>query len=407
MRGLLDTAERRRRSLAVLAGLAVSGGLLGLLSGWEGVRVILLALAVAVGLLLEVHLPRGGSVPMGHAFVMALAFAVSSSEYSLITALGILLALPFISLRSDPGVAAGRAAWTAAAATASGLVTAVLRLALDEPSRGYPARTALLFLVLGGIAYLLVDLVGEVRRSRSRPALVLRRSAPVYVSLLCTSSLLGIAYPDLTVAFAALPLLITRFSFQRYSEARRTYEQTIQALGIVPELAGHVSLGHGERTAAYVEVLADELGLNDVERERVVTAARLHHIGHISVDQPGSPGTSTRDAVGRAGGEILRETGFLSSVADLVESVGGADRRAPNTSLVRVAGDFDDIVGEDASRALVAFETLRYRYGDAASQAILDVLDRRFSREPSMVTRAIAQGAPLTEAAAAASRRPV
>src|SRR2546426_2804021 len=120
---------------------------------------------------------------------------------------------------------------------------------------------------------------------------------------------------------AAMPLLITRFSFERYAAARRTYHQTIQALGVVPEVAGLAVPGHGERTAVYAGAMADELGLGATDRERVVTAARLHHIGYICVDDPEDPdGACLPSAeIAKVGASILRETIFLRDVARVVE----------------------------------------------------------------------------------------
>ena len=44
----------------------------------------------------------------------------------------------------------------------------------------------------------------------------------------------------------SIPLLAAWYSFERLASIRRTYEQTISALSVVPELAGLVRAGHAD-----------------------------------------------------------------------------------------------------------------------------------------------------------------
>ena len=138
-----------------------------------------------------------------------------------------------------------------------------------------------------GVAFLAVDLV--VRRAlpvgRRRPV-TFASAWPVYASVLCAAVLLTAAYKQggaWMAAIALAPLLLTRFAFDRYAAAEQTYEQTIRALSIVPEVAGMTPFGHGERSAAYAAMLGRKLGLVDESVDRVVTAARLHHIGYVAL----------------------------------------------------------------------------------------------------------------------------
>src|SRR5205807_8744158 len=126
-------------------------------------------------------------------------------------------------------------------------------------------------------------------RSPHRERVRLRLAAPVYLSLLCAAALLAVAYRRDGVwmaLVAVIPLVLTRFAFERYAAAQAAYQQTIKALSIVPEVAGVTPLGHGERSAVYAVALARQLGLNNEAVERVATAARLHHIGYVTLDDP-------------------------------------------------------------------------------------------------------------------------
>ena len=233
---------------------------------------------------------------------------------------------------------------------------------------------------------------------------------PVHLSLVCAAALIAMAYRyrhgGLWMAgMAALPLFITRFSFERYAAARRTYDQMIQALGIVPEVAGLTTPGHGERTAVYAGALADELGLGSDERERVVTAARLHHIGYICVDDPDEVEDGLGAAeIARVGADILRETVFLQDVAGLVEAAEGGPMTVASieAAIVRMASAFDELVGEDHDRARGAAAVVGIGYLDRAGARVARALHHLVFERPEIVDDAILAGLPVSHAAAAA-----
>ena len=236
-----------------------------------------------------------------------------------------------------------------------------------------------------------------------------RSAWPVHVSLVCAAALLAMAYRYhgggvWMAGMAAMPLFITRFSFERYARARRTYHQTIQALGIVPEIAGLAAAGHGERTAVYAAAVADELGLGATDRERVVTAARLHHIGYICVDDPDDPAGASLPAaeIARVGASILRETIFLRDVARVVEDteLWPADGGTLEGAIVRVVSAFDETVGVDASRAAAAAAAVARQHRDRQGTRAGAALRRLVSHRPEVVEEAIRAGAPVTRAAA-------
>ena len=397
MRARMEPAIARRALLSMAVALTAAVVFVSA-DGWSGLGHVALGAVVAVFLLLDVELPGGGSVPLGHAFLMALAYAMPADEFGLVAGLALVLCLPVLAHRQGPERAAGRLLGFLLAAGAAGAVGAVIRWGLPAGTDPYAPRTALLGLLAGGVAYLVVDtLAGR------RPVIW-----QLDVSLLCAAALLGMAYREgwWMLVFATLPLLMTRFSFQRYSVARRTYQQTIQALAIVPELAGHAPLGHGERTAAYAGALAAELGVTGADRDRIVIAARLHHIGHISVPECAADGSVEENPVGRAGADMLRETGFLAEVADLVQTVGRPAEPGDgvHAAIVRVATAFDELVLERPERVPGALALVASQQRDAVSQEAVEAL-RRLVADTGVVDAAIADGAPLTQAAAAARAR--
>jgi len=195
---------------------------------------------------------------------------------------------------------------------------------------------------------------------------------------------------------------LTRFAFDRYAAAELAYRQTIKALSIVPEVAGVSPFGHGERSAVYAVALARELGLGEDAIERVATAARLHHIGYITLDDPHDGHDANQLALARLGGDILRETEFLADVGDLVEGVQNDDKMVTReAAVVRVATTFDDLVLEHPSRAQGALELVTFHHSGPYAAAAVLALRRVLESDPTILDRALAGGAPLTEAAAA------
>ena len=285
-----EPLERRVLGEGIASGVLIVA-ILAVFGGFHGVELAALTVVTAVSLLLDVHLPQGGSVPLGYAVLIALAYLLPGGDYLLVVLFSVLLALPVLNHRLGAlGTGTTGLRWLLAALTAGVTAHLVAGLGLG----GDHNTKILVCVVLGGVSFLTADLLTARFASVPGEERVNAGSAwPVYVTLLSAAALLALAdrfehggstgSPWLS-AIAFCPLLITRFSFERYAQASSTYRQTIQALSIVPEVAGMSRPGHGERTAVYAATLADELGVVGEDRERVITAARLHRIGFICLD---------------------------------------------------------------------------------------------------------------------------
>ena len=282
---------------------------------------------------LDVDLPGGGTVPLGYALLVAGIVLFDPVVAAAVAAVAVGFAVVHVERRTMLLTVAG-GGWSACA------VSWAFRSVQDVGSSSTDLAT-LLHVTLVGAAFLGVDALVEGRQ--------LRRVAPVYLTLLCAAALLSIAarHSAALALVAAVPLLVTRYSFGRFAAIRRTYAQTTQALSLLPEVAGLTPLGHGERTAVYAAGLATALGFDLEGVDRIATAARLHHIGHISLHEPEErTGPVDADELQRVSGELLRETGFLDDVAALVERC--QDTGPPATELdaaiVRVCSSLDDLV---------------------------------------------------------------
>lgn len=381
-----------RHPLSLLPGVLVLVAAVGLLATGHARPAALAgaALVVATSLLLEVDLPWGGSVALGHAILIAVAVLVPAGD-GLLVAAGALFVLAGVRPRLGELAAVGVGAAAAAGA----------RLAIDAVVGRTGADVEVLARAgVVGVAFLAADF-GLRRRH-------LAQVAPVYVTLLCAAALLAVAFeqsPALSLV-AAVPLLVTKYSFGRLTQARHTYAQTTQALSLLPEVAGLTPLGHGERTAVYAAALAEELGLDAVAVDRVATAARLHHIGHISLHEPEErTGPVDSSELGRVSGELLRETGFLDDVAGLVEQVQqAAPVQELDAAVIRVCSTLDDLAeAEGDGRDGDPFAATLVRHAAGLERTAAIALLRLHDRHPGLLDEARAASRILASVAASAS----
>lgn len=100
--------------------------------------------------------------------------------------------------------------------------------------------------------------------------------------------IIAIAYRDMGGAFPVLlffgPLLLARFSFSLYLEAKNALNETIRALSNAMEAKDHYTNGHSHRVADVAVAIAKHMNLPDKSIEQLHTAALLHDIGKIGVE---------------------------------------------------------------------------------------------------------------------------
>src|SRR6266566_2891336 len=141
------------------------------------------------------------------------------------------------------------------------------------------------------------------------------------------------------LAVFAGPLLVIQLAFRRYAGIRATYLQTVRALAQVTEVGGYVDGGHSRRVSRLALAIGRELGLPEPDLLDLEYAALMHDIGQLSLAEPipggatllVSPVEARRSA--EVGAEVIKETGVLETVAELVRhqwlpALGGP-RRPP------------------------------------------------------------------------------
>lgn len=389
--------------MSLAAGLSIAGAV-GMVAAGVGAAapgLALLSVLIAATLLVDVDLPRGGVVPLGHAVILGGVEMLPWGRFVAVGAVGLLVAYPVARHRDGAAAALVRVGGTGVAMAAAAVASQLVGFApLDHVG---PDSRVLAVVAAAGAAFFTADFV--VRgRLLARPADRIGASPalPVYLTLLCAAALLAIgANRSLWLALvAAVPLLVTRFSFRRYAEARHTYEQTVEALSLLPEVARHVPLGHGARSAFYAEALVDALGFDEDAARRVVMAARLHHVGHISLHDPDAQdGPFDVEAVGRTGEEILRETGFLADLAELVASTQlptVADTL--ESAVIKVCSTLDDLTAGDAG-VHDPFVGVLGRHGAGLERKAAIGLLRLHDRRPDLLREAADATAKLVRVA--------
>jgi hypothetical protein len=402
-----QVSDREAFGLVAVASGFVAGVLL-LPSSQSPLALSGLVALVAFALLLEVELPWGGTVSMGHAVVIAFAGRLSVTDFLVVVGLAFaLILLPQIRrygpLQGFMGIG------VLGAAAGAGLLGRLVANALVS-TWSVDHRTAVVApVVLAGVAYIAVVLALQYSLPAGGRRLRGWRSAVnVYASLLCAAVLLALASERSTAlgAVTLVPLLILRFSFRRYFDARQTYLQTTQALSMIPEVAGLTPLGHGERTAVYAGALAEWLEFSPPQIDAVATLARLHHIGQIAYpdfpDRPYGPNDEERRLVGEAGTDILAGTGFLKEVAPLVAALhsGAPSEITPIQALVRVASTLDDLVGPDPSGLSDAVVGLLARHETGIERTVALKLAQLCDAHPEVAERAVAAGSSSAAAGA-------
>ncbi|MEU6414202.1 HD domain-containing phosphohydrolase [Microbispora sp. NPDC046933] len=221
----------------------------------------------------------------------------------------------------------------------------------------------------------------------------IRMAAPLGAAVAASGILLALASHsmDMTAlpAFAA-PLLVTQVAFRKYAGIRATYLQTVRALSRVTEVGGYVEPGHSRRVSQLSVAIGRELGMAEPQLLELEYAALMHDIGQLSLRDP-IPGGATVLAdpaqarrIAELGAEVIRKTGVLHGVAEIVRRQCDTLGESPPTAsrIIKAANAYDDLVGgsTDRDRAAAALERLRLDGGSAYDPGVVEAMARVVDR---------------------------
>ena len=189
-------------------------------------------------------------------------------------------------------------------------------------------------------------------------------------------------------AVFTIPLLAAWYSYEHLALIRRTYDQTIRALGAAPELGGMVRDGHAERVADLSVAMGATLNFSRHELGQLETAALLHHLGQVCLDEPEDGRPPEPVSVAQAGATILRGTQLLAPSGDIIAAEWSPYRQHLSSrpsvmsgQILKVASAFDELSDGHPDRAGLALEALcsapEYLYDSRVLAALELVLDKR------------------------------
>lgn len=372
---------------------------------------------IAVGELLQVRLPGdrpaapiAASAAVGYALVFAVGGQPVSqpiAQVACVVALGIAVgsAVQLLAGRRPRSAVVAR---RVVAAIVAGLVfrataprnLATLRVSQYKEDLRWVALLMVAVVALTGIVDL--ALAAFVRSSGRRVAFgwMLRdeigAGAGLWAAVGATGVLMALATPSMklyALPIFCVPLLLTQFAFRRFAAIRTTYRQTIRSLSRVAEVGGYVEAGHAHRVSSLAVAVGREMGLSESEITNLEYAALLHDIGQLSLTDP-IPGGSTlvvapveRRRVAELGADVIKTTGVLDRVADIVARQADPYRRhreAPDESLpiesriIKAVSAYDDLVGESQGPETTADALERLRLGMAYEYdpAVVETLTR-------------------------------
>jgi hypothetical protein len=373
---------------------------------------VLLGAGVVLGELLVLKLADGTGLPLSYAVLLVI---VTCFPPLAVVALVLGAELVAVIVRAEPRGLAARALVGAQRVLVAAGALGAFRVARHLFGARVHLGAVLGALVVAVVAALVVD---ELLRLVARRRSGLVGSGNIAWSALGSCAvLMSVGYSgvngrgDLGVwgpLLFSIPLLATWYSFDRLDSINRTYRQTIEALAMAPELGGLVREGHATRVAELATAIGRELDLDDAQLRTLETAALLHHIGQVTLDEPPPHTRADPGEVAAVTAALMREIDPLRPAADIVaraplaardpartggspcgppdsdaEASGRAKLASPTRSssqALKVASAFDDLTEGDADRDAAALEALYSSPGYVYDLRVLDVLERLLDR---------------------------
>jgi HD domain len=415
-----QTVDTGRLALIFISGMLVVVSIAVTAARPQDIHALPVAVAfglyIAFGELLRLVLPGGreaAPIAMSAALSYAMLLAVArpgqdpvtvapTTQVVLVAAIGMIVgSLPHIAAGRRPGLTGMSARLIAVTCVA--LAFHPLAPHLTDLDVRWEALFVLV--LLAGLGCLIETLISAIIRAddlRAKYSVTLadeirvqwRLGVAVGISAIITvfgAEVMGL--PELAI-FAG-PLLVIQLAFRRYSGIRATYLQTVRALAQVTEVGGYVDGGHSRRVSRLALAIGRELGLPEPELLDLEYAALMHDIGQLSLAEP-IPGGATllvspaeAHRIAEFGAEVIRETGVLDAVADLVRdqwlpAAGGPKSPPLGSKVIHAANAFDDLVGgsPDRDRTAAALARLRLDAGSEYDREVVAALAAVTDRLP-------------------------
>ncbi|MEA2000499.1 MAG: HD domain-containing protein [Actinomycetota bacterium] len=380
-------ARLYRISMLVFVSLTLVAGLLGWLMRDNPRPVVIGSLLMGATLMLNVPALSGQRVYLGIGAAAAIPLAVSSAGLaSAIYAISLALAwIGYLLFRpiDRNTLNSEYLAEVVAIAGFGGMyhvVSILLGVSWMDFETAWPNEglVAIVGAVVGGVVYLALravtrSLIGLERADLSVRYLWLAglEDWSAITVLIVAGTVVGTAYSVLgwtAILVAAVPYSFTHTALARYQGTKITYNQTIQAISQIPEVAGLAPRGHAVRTGHLARDIGREMGLHPDEVEHLEFAGYMHDIGRITLNEPAILRAGFTDLdIARWGSQIIAEAPHLGEVASIVGDQclpyrSPGQERDPEVSttskIVKVVSAYDQAVHEMKLPAIDALEQL-------------------------------------------------
>jgi len=382
-----------RITLVAGAGLVAFSGAMLAGAARSVTDLIVLAVALVIGELFELHPLRRAPLPISFAVVVVLTRAADPQDFAIVVAVACIVA---VALRPAPTPMLARGLLLLERLTEATIAGVTYHAILDATNEQSTEASVLLGLAGASVSMVVVaDLVTLARSRRIAP--LTARGADL--ALVTSGMLMAVGYAGIGrdgrlglwgPLLFSIPLLAAWYSFELLASTRRNFRQTVEALGVAPELGGLVREGHAERVAAMAVAMGRDLQLSESDVDHLETAALLHHLGTVCLDAPAEGEVLDANAIATVGAEMLRASDILAPAGDIVAAapllhrvpgVPGQQKDALAGQILKVASAFDELTEGQSEHAAWALEALYtgplYVYDGRVVGALERVLEAR------------------------------
>jgi hypothetical protein len=385
-----------------MIGVAVAGAVAGIVaalvtSGSTIPDLAVLTAGLVLGELVELRPAGRAPLPLSLAVIVVLVRAATPEQFVIVIVAGELVAG---ALRTEPGAIGARFivfAERVAEALAAG---AAYRFVVEHWTGADDRATVLGALTAAALAEIFVaDVVTFVRERQVAPL----RNRAADLAIITSGILMAVGYGgiegkgDLGLwgpLLFSIPLLAAWYSFELLASTRRSFDQTVRALAAAPELGGLVREGHAERVATLAAGMGRELNMSAWELEQLETAALLHHLGAVCLDEPEPGDVLDPVQVAEAGATMLRASEELAPAGDVVAAEPLLHRpprpaESPIAALsgmvLKVASAYDELTDGRDEHAAWAVEALYTGPGYVYDGRVLGALERVLERRGALI----------------------
>lgn len=381
--------SRALRLVLVAAAGAVAALILLLAAPGTGTaELAVLAAALVAGELIELRPINRAALPLSLAVTVVMIRACSPTQFIIVIGVAYLIG---VAVRLEPPGLSARVLLFLERIAAALIAAGAYRIVLDVAE---PANRRAAVLAALAAAALCEIVVHDLVAAASERRFAVGHGPGGDVALVTSAILMAVGYRGIDgdgqlglwglLLFSVL-LLAAWYSFELLASTRRNFRQTVRALGVAPELGGLVRAGHAERVAEMVVAIGHELSMDPSDVEHLETAALLHHLGAVCLDEPADGSSHDPVAVAEAGAQMLRRSDALASAGEIVAAElllhrHPVAREATSAALagqvLKVASAFDELTEGDPDHAAWAIEALFTGPSYVYDGRVLDALER-------------------------------